>query len=344
MSSPTNSVVPLWEDAPAEDTRVGGELVATGEAANDADIREIVESRPPSRLFSSLKWLALIILIFAYPVSVLASHKISDKPIVLEDGVWASTDIGIVSTLVSRELNQVGWAEDQAIWHPQARLTALPAWQEGIISASSPWIQAVAVSTGNDSDLLAASRLLTPTGELPTTPRLKAALEALERYDSRLEGNFASAISSDQYVELSLDQSLVIAETARAKLRAALDNTSVWPATNQSIEAYFEAKAAAFVTYMRLTTMASSDVFSSSSDAALALETATERWEKAARQKPLFVMNQSGDGILAANHLAVMSFYLEDARRATEALIDRTVDAETRDSDGSQTVESGSAP
>ena len=250
----------------------------------------------------------------------------------------------MVSTLVARELNQVGWAEDRAIWHPQARLTALPAWQEGIISASSPWIQAVAVSTGNDSDLLAASRLLTPTGELPTTPRLKAALEALERYDSRLEGSFAAAISSDRYIELSLDQSLVIAETARTKLRSALDDTSVWPATSQSIEAYFEAKAAAFVTHMRLTTMASSEAFSADSDTTAALKLATARWEKAARQKPLFVMNQSGDGILAANHLAVMSYYLEDAQRATEALIDRIALTEARGSDGSQSVESGSAP
>lgn len=348
MSSNSNSVVPLWEEGTSTDVvPVATDELAQVDVANDTIEAVAVEPKSPSRLFKSLRWVAFLALIVSYPLSVLASHQVKDSPIVLEEGKWSSDDVGTVSELISREVFSVGWADDRAIWHPQARLTALPAWQEGLIGASAPWVQAVSVSTDNDSDLLAASRLLTPTAERPTQPRLNAALEALERYDSRLEGGFASDVSAQPYILTSLDQSIVQADDARALLGSVVDDTTVWPATSDAVRAYYQAKASAYVTHMRFEIMASdleSLQVSNAEDLKAQFQTATSRWKKAARQKPLFVMNQTGDGILSANHLAVMSFYIEDARLATEAFKVALTEALATDAASTQAADLASAP
>jgi hypothetical protein len=57
-------------------------------------------------------------------------------------------------------------------------------------------------------------------------------------------------------------------------------------------------------------------------DVQAAMTRAKEAWGRAARMKPLFVSNQPGDGMLMANHLASMGFFLAEAKIASLELAD----------------------
>ena len=62
--------------------------------------------------------------------------------------------------------------------------------------------------------------------------------------------------------------------------------------------------------------------FSRMPDVQTAMTKAKEAWGHAAHMKPLLVSNQPGDGILMANHLASMGYYLSEAKAATLELAD----------------------
>lgn len=324
MSSANSSVAETWEELPVEFQENLPVSADPGVPANDdaEPILSDVEQEPRGWALS-LQWLVFLLLIFGYPASVLAAHNINDRDVILSSDAWVSESAGIVSTLVSREVNTNGWAQDRDAWHPQARLTALPAWQEGIIEASSDWIGALAEASDNDSDLVAAARLLSPTDQRPVTPRLQAALEALERYNSRLGSEFASAPASKRFLATSLDDIEQTASDMRSALAQATLDQSDWPATPLAIEAFYDAKAQAHVIEQRLRTLHAQAAMTEAeaNEAFLAdLDVAIANWARAAEFKPLFVMNQTGSGVLETNHLAVMSFYYEQAETATEAI------------------------
>lgn len=277
-------------------------------------------SRAWRRIIFLAKAAVIIALLGTYPAMTVASHKIDDSQIKFADGYeWSVGEIGVTVTLVARILEGPGWASDQPSWHPQARLTALPAWQEGIAQASAEYTSLIAVQTGNE-DIAAAARLLAPEPDA-MGDRLTAAAEILAKYDSKVESGHAKAPSGEKNLLAKLELATGWADNARSKLAVQARTPAAWPASYDDIRTFYQAKAHAHVAHEML-----SAALAQENDAIIArglTDTKIEAlalWRKAAMQEPLFVANQNGDGAFLASHLTGMAFLLDEAQAATSAL------------------------
>ena len=107
------------------------------------------EAEPsPMMLTASEWWLrlkrviqvaGLVLVLGFYPALVIGSHVINDDPIALSaDRPWTSAETGTMVTLIGREIEGPGWAADRPGWHPQARLTGLPALAPAEDTAPEP--------------------------------------------------------------------------------------------------------------------------------------------------------------------------------------------------------------
>ena len=116
------------------------------------------------RIIGLAKFGLVLLLVGGYPAMTVLGHKVDSSPIVLSAATpWYSNDTGTAMTLLGRELTVAGWASDRSWWHPQARLTALPAWQDGVTGALSEYTLLASEHASRepglpDSDLLAAAR------------------------------------------------------------------------------------------------------------------------------------------------------------------------------------------
>ncbi|WP_084398451.1 hypothetical protein [Henriciella aquimarina] len=309
------------------------------------------------RLVRALQVLAVILLVGFYPAMIVASHSINDDPVILAaDTPWASPETGMAVTLIGRELEGPGWAEDKPGWHPQARLTALPAWQDAVVTALSQYERLAAgkarTNDGNpDPDLSAAARLLAPEAGLDQTPRLSAAAEALARYEGRLERDLATspAGAQDFVDELALFASW--ADASHDRLVSRIGTRDGWPAAEEDIQAFFEARARAHVASQLLAASMIGDPDIAMRPAVQErLDQIEANWRRAAELDPLFVSSQAGNARLMADHLAMMAFYIGQAGDATKALgsallaeetaMNTAVEAAKQISDGADASES----
>ncbi len=295
------------------------------------------EAEPsPMMLTASEWWLrlkrviqvaGLVLVLGFYPALVIGSHVINDDPIALSaDRPWTSAETGTMVTLIGREIEGPGWAADRPGWHPQARLTGLPAWQEALSTSMSEYARMMAAGAptqrgGADPDLSAAARLMAIDPQLPQTPRLSAAAEALARYEGRLERGLASEAGG---LEGLLDKLALMAswsDWSTMELSDQIGTRDGWPASKEDIRVFYRARARAHLASQLL--MASIDA-----EPDLAVTDAVQEridrleasWRRAATLGPLVVSNQSGDARLMADHLAMMAFYISEAGAATREL------------------------
>lgn len=278
-------------------------------------------------LVRTIKWLVVAGLVGGYPLAMVLSHKVDDRPVILSNLTpWASPEAGTALTLIGRELTGAGWAEDRPFWHPQARLTALPAWQDGLISAMSDYAMLMSGlatdAEGNaDRDLAAAGRLLTPTIETEVTPRLNAAAEALQRYDGRLSRGLASAPTGRDSFAARLGLFTTWAADGQERLRASARTAEAWPAAREDIEAIYSARAHAHVAAQLLAAAVSENPdLVASRPVAEARDRAMAAWDRAARFNPIFVTSQAGTSRFLSDHPATMAFYMLEAEEATRDL------------------------
>lgn len=270
---------------------------------------------------------AVVGLVAGYPLGVFASHIVDSSPVELAlDGRWASVEVGTALVLLDRELTNTGWATDRSSWHPQARLVALPAWQEGVISSLSDYVSMTAShieeSTGqSDRDLLAASRLLEPMSDGPGEPRLNAATEALLRYDGRLARGLAATVSGQTALVKELETFQTWAIQSRDSIQSRDRTDITWPASRADIELVYLARARAHVASELLSASLSAEPqLIRTRTVAEAVESARTAWRRAAAFNPLFVSSQDGTGLVVADHPATMAQYLSEAQVATQAL------------------------
>ena len=296
-------------------------------------------ARPTSRLRSFIASLsftrerviligkaALVALfILAYPIMTVMSHQINDSPVVFDDKrYWAVSDIGVTSILIARELDGPGWVSDRHPWHPQARLTALPAWQESLLTCLADHGRLVIseLNTLRDQDLIAAVRLLEPSGQQNMRDRLIAASEALARYDDRVAGGVAASPSGLTAMIARLNLSGGWADQNHARLVDVASPGDGWIASREAIEAVYAAKAAAHVAHEILANAAQNEpTLQANHQADAAMQDALAKWRRAAKINPLFISNQSGDGMSGLSHPAIMAFHLSEARLANQVLI-----------------------
>ena len=275
-------------------------------------------SRAWRRLIFLLKATTVIALVGAYPAMTVTSHTIDDTEIEFANGYeWSVGEVGKTVTLIARILEGPGWAGDQPSWHPQARLTAMPAWQEGVAAASADFTRLLAAQTGNE-DVAAAARLLAPEPEA-MGDRLTAAAEILAKYDSRVEDGHAKAPEGVNALKQKLTLTIGWASDTRSALAVKARTPTAWPASYDDIRTYYHAKARAHVAHEML-----SAALAQQNEAVMArglTETKIEAlslWRKAAVQNPVFVSNQTGSGALGS-HLTGMAFLMDEAGAATTA-------------------------
>lgn len=281
----------------------------------------------PDGLILAGKVFLVAVFILAYPVMTVLSHQLDDQPIRFDDSrYWAVPEIGVASVLIGRELDGPGWAADRHPWHPQARLTALPAWQEALLEAIAAHGRLIIrqLDDQRDPDLIAAIRLLDKAEGQQTTLRLLAASEALLRYDDRVAGGVTIAPTGQAAMIARLELAQQWANQERAALSAIASPGDGWIASKDAISAVYSAKATAHVAH---------ELFAASlrDDKALlatyeiedAFGDMLSKWRRAATLRPLFIANQSSDAASGINHPAIIGFHLEEARRAAANLAER---------------------
>ena len=319
------------EEAPLDSVEIGTKEY-DGPLAPPIIRRNDVPDQPKTRkpftlkpLVFSLKACLVIAAILAYPAAVMMSHQINDDPIDLETGrYWSVQDIGVSTILLARELDGAGWAADRHPWHPQAQLTALPAWQEGLRKsiAEHARLTLSALEGQRDQDLVAAERLLLNEDGLDTTPRLQAAREAFTRYDDRVGAGVAGSPQGLGFLERELTLTLGWAAQSSAQLADISTPGDGWLASREAVAAVYFGKARAHAAHEFLNAIKKREAGALEGHlAASQVDLALEKWRSAAQLNPLFVSNQGSDGVIGANHPAILAFRLNEAHAATSAAI-----------------------
>lgn len=292
---------------------------------------EAAEPSPLMKAFGSawrgLKKLMLIVLVVglvcAYPAGMLFYSHVDDRPVTIPaQESWAVPGIAVSIHKIARELEGVGWAANRPSYHPQARLSALPAWQSATSSALSEHVMMIselAPFEGQpDRDLAAAARLLAEVPGEPMRPRLTAAAEALNRFDTRASRGMAFRPLAEEILPHELDLFAGWASEDRSALadRIRAGKSGAWLASGDDVAAFYRAKARAHIAHEMLVANTGSALVFADGPIRLAAERAEAALQKAARMKPLLVSNHSGSGFLLPNHLASMAFYLYEAEEA----------------------------
>jgi hypothetical protein len=270
-------------------------------------------------LIRTAKLSIILALVGGYPAMMVASHKVDSGQIVLSQASpWASLEVGTSLTLLGRELTNAGWADDSPAWHPRARLTALPAWQEGVSKSLSEFMLLSAdlskTDSGQvDSDLQAAGRLLAPASDAEGIPRLNAAAEALQRYEGRLARGLATQPRGGEAFAAEVDLIEKWATESKERLQISADRAEAWPASRRDIEAIYLARAQAHVASQLLnaTLLAEPDLLTSR-DAAEARDRLQLTLRRAATFNPVFISSQAGTGRFLSDHPATMAYYMDN--------------------------------
>lgn len=280
------------------------------------------------RITFSIKTFVVLSVLGAYPAMMVTSHAIDDRQVSLDQAMpWAVPEAGVAVTLIAREIRGPGWAADRAPWHPQAQLTAMPAWQSALAEAladhTAMSAALIAEAGAPDSDLEAAARLMRIDDDLYIEPRLAAAAEALARYDGRAARGLATRIQGGGALAEELRLFAGWAESSNMTLVAQSGDAAEWPATDSDIAAFYTAKARAHAAHELLFASARAEP-KLMANATLRAEVrkVQDLWRRAATQKPLFVYNRGQDNLLMANHLTGMAYLMDEAAAASHALAD----------------------
>lgn len=270
-----------------------------------------------------MKGVLVAVLVLFYPAAVVISSHVNDKPVVIPaEQSWAVPGIAVAIHKIARELEGAGWASNRPVWHPQSRLKALPAWQSGTADALSQHVRLISELAPYqglpDSDLGAASRLLAEVEGEPMRPRLTAAAEALNRFDTRASRGLAMRPMPEEIMPRELTLFAQWAAQDRASLSERINAVPTgWPAGSEDIAAFYHAKARAHVAYQMFVANRAKAHNMDGTMVTLAADRVEDAWERAAEMKPVFVSSQNGSAALMHNHLASMAYFLLEAEAAS---------------------------
>lgn len=332
------SLVPV--DA-REAYRREGPVVTVLGRNKDIDIRNAKPSPVMvhgSRIWSGLKALTkvglLAALIGTYPAMMWSAHKVDAAPVSQDVAQsWTSPTAGVAITLIVRELEGQGWTADKPDWSPARQLTAQPAWQDGLVNALADYLQIAATgvtrSEAIDPDLAAAARLLRPVDDGEMTPRLVAGVEALARYNGRVHAGLVSDLDTEGDLAQALRLFAGWGRESSEHLSSLIAHNEGWPASRADVHAFYTARARAQVAVSLLNAAAEThpDLTASASLRAQMRETRAQ-WDRIARQSPMMVSNQDGEGAFLPNHLAAMAWHLSEAEAASLRMADLVLGAE----------------
>jgi hypothetical protein len=264
----------------------------------------------------------LLALSLAYPVAMGVSHKVTNHiPNTVPRQVWADAKIGTAVELLERE-SYFGWAASQPVWHPQSRLTAMPAFQQGIGDILSAFAGRRAELLGGqnrDTDLWHAHTLLSKLDDKQAGDRVRASIEALSRFDGRK----ARALLEDRtpHELLKRDVALFRSELTDAvgPLKEISSRKSRGVFNRENVRVYFHAKGEIHAIAMLLKATNPDEFELEGLNEAL--ENANQALARAAIPAPLTVSNsQPGEFSFEGNDVMQLAFLAMEASHALEAL------------------------
>lgn len=271
--------------------------------------------------------LAVIAAAGAYPAFMIKAHQLDDSlPLIDADAsAWHSPSTGMMSLALARETDGSGWINDHADWRPEARLTALPAWQAGL-SESLGEVARVRAENAEyegapDRDLMMASRLLAVREDGRMGARLTAAIEALARYDGRLAQDLAVRAEGAAAALVQIDLLDNWAVTGRDSLRAAIADPDGLLGSTDAVMALYNMRGRAQAASIVLAGLAADDpALMANGNVAAGLERSLAAWREVAEMSPLFVGNAKPGAVFPGNDLMSMAFLVDEARASTLAL------------------------
>lgn len=278
-----------------------------------------------------LLFLFLMALGLVYPVLMVMSHKVTNRissqtPV----QVWADPKVGTAIEVLEREL-YFGWASSQPVWHPQARLTAMPAFQEGIGDVFSAFAARRAEPVGDgerDSDLWRAHTLLLQLDDKEANDRVRAAIEALRRFDGRKARSLLEDRSSRDLLQRDLEVFRAELSLSIENLRSVASQKSRGVFNREDVRLYYHTKGELHAIAMLLKAT-NPDNFEIPGFRQ-ALDGANLALARAGRPTPITVSNpQPGDFSLGGNDIMVLAYLALEADRALarlEALLSEDAD------------------
>ena len=286
--------------------------------------------------FSWWKRVAIVLLLVTlasiYPLIMVLSHKVTNViPGNTPNQVWDDRKVGAAIEVLERE-DFYGWAAATPTWHPKARLTAMPAYQQGISSVFSEFAgmrSELSRDEAPDTDLKHAYTLLQELDGKDSADKLHAAIEALRRY----HGRKARSLTEDQDPKLVLKQDLALFDTILNSVIARLDAIAAQPSrgvfNRELVTDYYRAKGQIHAIAMLVkATPRENDNIDGFADALDKLNTSLSR---ATRPAPLTVSNpQPGKFSFGGNdvmQLAYLARKADDDLRQLQSLLNTSSDS-----------------
>lgn len=270
--------------------------------------------------------LLLLALSLAYPIAMGVSHKVTNQiPNTVPRQVWADAKIGTAVELLERE-TYFGWAASRPLWHPQSRLTAMPAFQQGIGDLLSVFAARRAELLGGetrDSDLWHAHTLLSKLSDKQAADRVRASIEALRRFDGRKARALLEDRASRELLQRDLDLFRTELQSSISALRKIASRKSRGVFNREDVRVYFHAKGKmhAMAMLLKATKPEEFEIDGLKN----ALENANKALARASRPAPLTVSNpQPGAFSFEGNdvmELAFLAMEASDALKSLEAVL-----------------------
>lgn len=272
---------------------------------------EILKTSRIPRFFRNclIAFLAAVLLL-AYPLLVLHANKISDELSFPEsiNQNWSSPWAGVGTKLLEREVATHEWISDAPAWSPQARLTAMPAYQMAIIHAVGDFSELVNLQLGNglESDLNSVALLLSRD---VSADQIRAASEALTSYDGGVRlRRYDDTLTAQRYAQ-RLELMLSWLRQSSFELANIANNAQGLPFDKRATEAVYRAKARAYVAHRFLSYMNAPVGLSIKNEHSDSLNTLA----RAAKFRPFIVLNGKADGMFFASHPAALYQQLKNA-------------------------------
>ncbi|MAI91073.1 hypothetical protein [Ponticaulis sp.] len=249
-----------------------------------------------------------------YPALIIRSHNIPDAiPDTISSTVWADTRIGAAIDILETEQNR--WSFGLADWHPQSRLTAMPAFQRGMADTLSQFIAlraGLASTRGQaDQDLRLAASLIGQAISEGADDQLFAATQALRRHDGLIARGVLTQRTASELLADETRLYAALVEKSHSDLRAIIraEDRRLFDATRTDV--FYKVHGQLYVIGALL--KAGDTHETGQSERSEAIAELEYRLDEAYRLSPLLVSNPApGQFSFGGNDLMALAYMLDD--------------------------------
>lgn len=281
-----------------------------------------------SGLLSLLKrgGIAVVICIIAgaYPLWMFFSHDIPSRfNIDTTRTVWADARIGAAVQIIEDQTRTRGWVTAKPDWHAQSKLTAMPAFQEGVADALSRFVtlRAELATSGAppDEGLTLASSLLNQSSSPDGLDKLSAVLQALRRFDGMKARSVFADMEETELLAAETALYQQILADAHDDLRRIAEAGKRSPIHFERTALYYRIKGRIYVIGVMLGAIDPDDVVQPGFRNAL--EDAQHLLERAYRPSPVIVSNPVPGGFsLSGSDIVELAYLIDEVEEALSTL------------------------